>query len=553
MARMYPPEFHAADGDNPAERKLFDAVRESLPDPWEAFHSIDWLERDPDEGARVGEIDFVLAHPKEGILTLEVKGGGIESNHGAWRRKKPDGKWKPMKDPVKQVRDNQFALERLLQRMPEWPIDKPFMANGLVFPLASVHQFSLGPGTDPAIIIDRNDIDDLPAAIERVLAFHRGARDKRKPLGEEGVEALVDLLAPSVEIRVPLGEQLMLEESQLESLTQEQAKALRRMRRNPRMVFIGCAGSGKTMLAIAHARRLASEGFQVLFTCFNRRLREDLDARYGTDGLDIRNVHSVAVHLSHKAKIELPSTTEWEELGSEFWDEQLPENLVEACAVLDIQYDALMIDEAQDLDNRWLDSLTCLLSDPQKSPVWLFMDDNQNVYGSTLDVPDEYLSFELSVNCRNTRAIHHEVMKKYVGSIEPDVRGPEGRPPEIIYAEDQAEAVAGVLQRLCGTEEIPTQDVVVLSSHGTTNSRIYNDGLPGRFPLTDKRPVPAGTVYFSSIRGFKGLEASVVVLCELEDVEEETMDQQLYVGFSRAKTHCVVVAPPLAEASAKAT
>ncbi len=103
--------------------------------------------------------------------------------------------------------------------------------------------------------------------------------------------------------------------------------------------------------------------------------------------------------------------------------------------------------------------------------------------------------------------------------------------------------MAGVLERLCGTEEIPTQDVVVLSSHGTTNSRIYNDGIPGRFPLTDKRPTPTGKVYFSSIRGFKGLEASVVVLCELEDVEEETMNQQLYVGVSRAKTHCVVVVP----------
>ena len=147
------------------------------------------------------------------------------------------------------------------------------------------------------------------------------------------------------------------------------------------------------------------------------------------------------------------------------------------------------------------------------------------------------------MNCRNTRSIHREVMKKYIGSVEPDVQGPEGRAPELVPAKDQAEAVAGVLERLCGAEEIPTQDVVVLSSHGTTNSRIYNDGIPGRYPLTDKWPTPTGKVYFSSIRGFKGLEASVVVLCELEDVEEETMDQQLYVGFSRAKTHCVVVVP----------
>jgi hypothetical protein len=36
------------------------------------------------------------------------------------------------------------------------------------------------------------------------------------------------------------------------------------------------------------------------------------------------------------------------------------------------------------------------------------------------------------------------------------------------------------------------------------------------------------------------------VLCELEDLKDETVDQQRYVGFSRAKTHCVVVAPPRA-------
>jgi len=186
-----------------------------------------------------------------------------------------------------------------------------------------------------------------------------------------------------------------------------------------------------------------------------------------------------------------------------------------------------------------------VLSDPAKSPVWLFMDDNQNVYGSRLQIPDGYVSFELSVNCRNTRAIHREVMKKYVGTVEPEVRGPEGRAPEPIHADDQVAAVAEVLERLCGKEEIPTQDVVVLSSHGTKNSRIYNEGLPGRYQLTDKRPPPAGKVHFSSIRGFKGLESSVVVLCELEleDLEDQTLGQQLYVAFSRAKTHCVVVAP----------
>jgi hypothetical protein len=33
------------------------------------------------------------------------------------------------------------------------------------------------------------------------------------------------------------------------------------------------------------------------------------------------------------------------------------------------------------------------------------MDDNQNVYDRTLEVPSEYRPYELNVNCRNTRAI----------------------------------------------------------------------------------------------------------------------------------------------------
>ena len=109
-----------------------------------------------------------------------------------------------------------------------------------------------------------------------------------------------------------------------------------------------------------------------------------------------------------------------------------------------------------------------------------------------------------------------------------------------------------MLERLCGREEILTQDVVVLSSHGTANSPIYSHGLPGRFGLTEARPTRGGRVLFSSIRGFKGLESSVVVLCELEGLPGETLDQQLYVGLSRGKTHCVVVAPPRAPASASA-
>lgn len=58
--------------------------------------------------------------------------------------------------------------------------------------------------------------------------------------------------------------------------------ALARMRRDRRMVVTGCAGSGKTTLAAAHAKRLARDGARVLFACFNRGLGDHLRERERT-------------------------------------------------------------------------------------------------------------------------------------------------------------------------------------------------------------------------------------------------------------------------------
>ena len=44
------------------------------------------------------------------------------------------------------------------------------------------------------------------------------------------------------------------------------------LRRTRRAAIYGCAGSGKTTLAVEKARRLAEEGFCTLLTCYNKAL-----------------------------------------------------------------------------------------------------------------------------------------------------------------------------------------------------------------------------------------------------------------------------------------
>jgi hypothetical protein len=540
MAVMYPRELLAGEVKSRGEEKVFAALRDGLPDDWEAFHSGSWIATAGGAGALDGEIDFVLCHPDRGIVCLEVKGGSIECRQGEWSTVR-DGVRERMKDPFTQALDHRYDLQRKIDAVHAWRGRDLLIVHAVALPDVTVHQLVLAPDAPRQILLDRADVrNEIAAGVARVLEYHCGAREHRRVPGADGAEMLRELLAPAVVLRVPMAEEILDEEVALIQLTSEQSLALARLARNRRLVVYGCAGSGKTMLAVEHAKRLDRAGKSVLFVCFNRALAEHLRRTERKTGIAFFTFHSLCTHLAHKAKVRLPQYARGT-APPEYFDDELPDALIDAIGVLGEQYDALIVDEAQDLQDNWFAALQMTLRAESRAAIWLFMDDNQRVYDDGFTVSDDYLSFELTVNCRNTQAIHGEVMKFYGGQVVPTVRGPAGRAVELIYTDDAAAAVAGVIERLCGSEEVLPQDVVVLSSHGWENSQVAG-GLDGRYELTSERGKLGSYVQFSSIRAFKGLESPVIVLCELEDLDEATHIQQLYVGLSRARNHCVIVA-----------
>jgi superfamily I DNA/RNA helicase len=171
------------------------------------------------------------------------------------------------------------------------------------------------------------------------------------------------------------------------------------------------------------------------------------------------------------------------------------------------------------------------------------------VFDQGLQVPEGFQPADLNVNCRNTQAIHGEIAGMYQGVLDPECIGPEGRPVEWVRSDDAAAAVGDVIARLLGPDEVPPDEIVVLSAHGWRNSAVAGAtydafALWSRswgFPNPDdddSRP----RVRFESIKAYKGLEAPVVVLCELDAIEDEAdRDREFYVGASRARSHLVVV------------
>jgi len=78
MARMIPATLSLKTESRGAEENLFHALRDSLDNSYTIFHSFDLLARNLQRSIIDVEIDFLIFSHKQGLLSLEVKGGIIK-------------------------------------------------------------------------------------------------------------------------------------------------------------------------------------------------------------------------------------------------------------------------------------------------------------------------------------------------------------------------------------------------------------------------------------------------------------------------------------------
>src|SRR5437867_13276408 len=102
VARMVP--FPMLPTDSSAERRLYEGFLEQLDDAYVVYHSVDWVLAGLG-GPAEGEADFVIAHPDDGILVVEVKGGTIAYDDATrtWRQSGRTGPHGLDEDPFHQA------------------------------------------------------------------------------------------------------------------------------------------------------------------------------------------------------------------------------------------------------------------------------------------------------------------------------------------------------------------------------------------------------------------------------------------------------------------
>jgi hypothetical protein len=546
---MYPDTLEGIPVKSPAEKILFEALKSQLSNEFTVLYSVAWIGiRQKGKKPSDGEIDFVIMHPKMGILLLEVKGGIVgRDENGSWFSVRKDKSQVDIKNPFEQVKDNKYAFMKKIDLLPNYQYTLPTIGQAVAFPDGTVDDANLGADIPWDIVIQHKDLGNLEERIRACLKFWGG--ENLNPPGEQGVQILRNLFKKSWYLREPtIGEEIGIEHSIMQKYTEEQYALLDWLAGHSRAAIRGCAGSGKTLLAVKKAEQLAHEGFRTLLVCYNHDLAEYLKTITGKKArLKVRSFHGLCQEYADRTGRD--KKPYWNEGRADFYDSIMPEALLEAAISEQDEYrfDAIVTDEGQDFSESWWAALEMLLADPENGVFYVFYDDNQLVYPRKMHLPVKEAPFPLITNCRNTRKIFEASSRYYRSDLNIKCKGPEGREPGV-NSYDGSEVTIGaklteILARMIYEHNVPNTDLIVLSAGGLKAPPLDRVKNTGAIQLVPNTPTLHNEVQCTTIRLFKGLEKPVVILVEPTE-QNEIKNELMYVGISRAVTHLELIIGP---------
>lgn len=543
MAQMVPAL--PRDDASRASRRIYERLRTGLDDQWTVVQSAAWVGRSERGGPmHDGQADFVVAHAEHGIVALTLVEGGLQHDPSAnrWFSIDLDGRLVSRADPFEQAHRACGALLQQLADHPAATPSRPAHGHGVLLPDIVRPKRGFAAHAPAEIALDRNDFVDLPRAIIGLCELW----SKRQPATGNAPsrwwwQAFEDLFLAPRQARVLLAQRIADDQADMVALSPQQLAVLDMLARVRRQAIFGPAGTGKTLLAMHKARALARQGQRVLLTCYNKALGSHMrQAMADTPGVVAGHFHELCYDLAglDRERVKAP---EEGAASQQFFDVDLARALHDAAAHKGGGFDALVVDEAQDFLSNWWQALDAWLIDPEHAIKYTFFDDAQRLRPDAAPVEGGDQALSLTVNWRNTQAIHSHLsavepvmaLARCVASQGLAVQHENLRP-------NAGRALRRVLQRLCGEGGVKPEDIVVLTGRSPYKSifRDFADVLkPWRLTAGDE---PA-QIRLRGVKSFKGMEAPVVVLCELDHYPAEQARRLHYVGASRATALLVVM------------
>jgi hypothetical protein len=463
-----------------------------------AFHSVHLTEH---IYKQMGEIDFLVVFD-DCVLVVEVKGGRVARRDGMWEFIDRDGNRNPKPEgPFAQAESAMYSLRNKMNRS----IPGLECAWGTLV-ITTDQALPLDPEWEPWHHIGPRDmtVEGIANGLKnaRKHALYRSERNrgwgaKIRAALRPDFDALPSLSTEASQLRV-----------RYLDLIGQQGMVLEASESNQRVLCIGGAGTGKTLLAAESARRAAAQGDRVVFTC--------------------------------------PSST-----IVEYVRELLAQTEVRCIPFADLQRDAgeidlLVIDEAQDImDASGISEIERALSRPIDEARWrAFCDtNNQAAVNGRFDpevfsvVRESAVSVKLSWNCRNPASVI-EWTQMATGA---DIGAPRvGMGPRIGVerVDDPHVGITGIDQWLdeLRADGVDLADVAVITMATDPSQSIAfrtSSSRKGRLRRigSGRR---TGCAVVASPAQIKGLEAEHVLVVECAQILNEVDLAGLYVAVTRA-------------------
>lgn len=513
-----PEDFNNSYG----EMKVYEALR-TLSDQYTVFYSLSWV--GINEKRTVGEADFVIVHPAKGILVIEVKSGEIEYKNGEWIQTNTKSGRSKRIEPYVQARKSQFELlDRLNQGIRDFRI--PMMCYGVWFPSVDISEkATLPPESPKEITLDRLSLENPEKIINSAFAYW-AEKYRQVSLDQSQLQKVINVLCPHFHVVPRLKTKIEEMEETYIQLTRQQAALLDFLEEQKTAVVHGLAGTGKTVLGVEKAKRLAAQDEQVLFLCFNSFLRDALKKNNTIPNVTFHNAHSLAYKIMGQSDSPIDEVLEeFEEFLEEVFDEESWE------------YSNIIVDEGQDLDDRLLNRLYELVK-LKNGCFYVFYDRNQYIMKNQLPkwIEDAECRLVLHKNCRNTAEVF-KTSCSIMGLKNVTYNEVHGEIPAARFytREDEEEKIVSDFIKRVMDEGLEPADVVILTAKTIESSWIDPRRKYAGQELSCEGE--AGKILFTTIRKFKGLEAEAIIIVDVQMSALTNPENRrlLYTGSSRAK------------------
>lgn len=513
------------------ENEVLKLLKNQLPEDWVVITSVMWSLMKHGY-VREGEADFVILVPNSGLVVLEVKGSKEfkVGDNGVWARKQDEGFWVELREsPPEQATRNMHDLTTFLNERNQW-INFPGRFSYLViYPQGEAQ--SLPPMFDESTIATRRHVYQLATRVRNSLD-KRGGEGRAEKFTSSVMESIIDdLKNRKFHIqKADTGEEVSDDTSMIEKLTRQQFASLRGLFQMPSVAVIGPAGSGKTVLAIWRLKALVEQGFRVVYLCYNRALAKSLRLRNPEHEEYIWNIDRFFLELC-------PDSRSYKS-ESNFYREILPFRVINNSSEIE-KFDAIIVDEGQDFSEEQVIALLDILSEDGE---WTFFADwKQDLYNAGKGTPiGAEVIFHLHHNCRNTQKINDASNHFLNLKIESMPGMPLGVLPRIEYSKNQVLRAWEIAK-----EWVAAGPVVILSPYKFENSCMNGQDIGYGLRLTReiKEFGMKNTVYFSTIKSFKGIEAVSVIVVDVGIPNEYPAfnDEDLYVACTRATARLAIL------------